>query len=95
MDWIYRNIEGAKVERRTHQTVIVPELKECPATDSQGNQISSTLIDLVIQEKQGGYQDRTPGKQERYIGWLMKDLKEYPEDGRTLYYLGMAYYEKP
>lgn len=36
----------------------------------------------------------TAGKQKRYIQWLLDDLRDYPEDGRTLYYLGMAHYEK-
>jgi len=94
MDWIYRNIEGARVERRTHQSVEVPNLDECPAIDNKGQPISQTLIDLVVQEHTGGYQDRTPGKQERYIGWLKADLLDFPEDGRSLYYLGMAYFDR-
>ena len=37
MDWIYRNLKGAKVERRTHQTLVAPVLDpqqwggRCPA----------------------------------------------------------------
>jgi len=94
LDWIYRNIPGAVVKRRTHQALEVPELTECPAVDSKGQPLSQTLIDLVVEEHTGGYQDRTPGKQERYINWLLADLDDYPEDGRTLYYLGMAKYEQ-
>ena len=104
MDWIYRNLPGAKVERRTHQTLIAAPMDPkvhgiCPATarkkhriffpqkptvslrsivcwqDSAGKPINQTLIDLVIQEHEGGYQDRTPGKQKRYIQWLLDDLK--------------------
>lgn len=56
--------------------------------------MDQTMIDLVVQEHTGGYQDRTPGKQDRYIGWLKKDLVDFPEDGRTLYYLGLAYFEQ-
>lgn len=85
MDWIYRNIWGAKVNRRTHQTLEVPELKD--------QEVFQTLIDLPVDEREGGYQDRTPGKNERYIGFLLKDLIDYPNDTRTLYYLGYAHYD--
>ena len=36
MDWIYRNIPGAKVERRTHQSLNVPEIP--------GQSVYQTLI---------------------------------------------------
>jgi len=96
MDWIYRNLKGAKVERRTHQTLIAPTLDpkqwggRCPSKvqynacathmhtrpvesgslltalvlgwqDANDNWMNQTLIDFVIQEHTGGYQDRTPG----------------------------------
>ena len=41
MDWIYRNIPGAKVERRTHQSLNVPE--------QPGQTVYQTLIDLEVQ----------------------------------------------
>ena len=41
MDWIYRNIPGAKVERRTHQSLSVPE--------QPGQTVYQTLIDLEVQ----------------------------------------------
>lgn len=52
-----------------------------------------TLVDLSVDEREGGYQDRTPGKQDRYIGFLEADLIDYPGDARTLYYLGYAHYD--
>ena len=48
---------------------------------------------LNIQEHEGGYQDRTGEKQQRYIRFLELDLLDFPGDERTLYYLGMAHYE--
>lgn len=54
MDWIYRNIPGARVERRVHQTVKVPALPD--------QEVFQTLIDLQIEEQTGGYQDRTGTK---------------------------------
>ena len=57
IDWIYRNIPGASVKRRTHQTVEVPELPD--------QEVFQTLIDLAVEEREGGYQDRTPGKNQR------------------------------
>jgi hypothetical protein len=85
MDWIYRNIKGAKVLRRTHQIVEVPKLPE--------QEVFQTLINLPIEESEGGYQDRTPGKNQRYIGFLEADLDDYPNDTRTLYYLGYAHHD--
>lgn len=41
MDWIYRNIPGAKVERRTHQSLNVPE--------QPGQTVYQTLIELEVQ----------------------------------------------
>ena len=70
MDWIYRNIPGAKVERRTHQSLNVPE--------QPGQTVYQTLIDLEVQEYEGGYQDRTGNKSARYLQWLHKDLEEMP-----------------
>ena len=85
MDWIYRNVAGAKVSRRTHQTVDVP-----PFPDQE---VFQTLIDLKIEERPGGYQDRSGKKNENYIKFLEADLIDYPNDPRTLYYLGYANYD--
>ena len=51
MDWIYRNIPGAKVSRRTHQSLDVPVIP--------GQRQYQTLVNIVVQEFEGGYQDRT------------------------------------
>jgi len=73
------------VKRRVHQTVSVP---------AQPNQeVFQTMTSLVIQEHSGSYQDRTPGKMLRYISWLEKDLLDYPNDTRTLYYLGYSHFD--
>jgi len=85
MDWIYRNIPGAVVKRRTHQILEVPPLPN--------QEVFQTLIDLPVQEHEGGYQDRTGVKNQRYIEFLEKDLLEYPNDTRTLYYLGYAHFD--
>jgi tetratricopeptide (TPR) repeat protein len=85
MDWIYRNIEGAEVKRRVHQTLEVPALPN--------QEVFQTLIDLNIEEREGGYQDRSGNKMRRYIDWLKKDLLEYPDDPRTLYYLGYSHFD--
>jgi len=85
MDWIYRNVHGAHVARRTHQILEVPVLPD--------QEVFQTLVNLHIEERAGGYQDRTPGKMERYIGFLEKDLAEIPDDTRSLYYLGYAHFE--
>jgi len=85
MDWIYRNIPGAMVERRTHQSLFVPDLP--------GGHPYQTLIDLEVMEYEGGYQDRSQNKSGRYINWLLKDLEERPGDGRTIYYLGHGHLE--
>ena len=85
MDWIYRNIEGAMVKRRTHQSLEVPALPN--------QEVFQTLIDFAVEERSGGYQDRTGQKNERYIGFLEKDLIDYPNDPRTLYYLGYAHFD--
>jgi hypothetical protein len=85
MDWIYRNIQGAVVKRRTHQILEVPRLPH--------QEVFQTLTDLHIDEQEGGYQDRTGNKNERYIGFLEADLAEWPNDTRTLYYLGYAHFD--
>eukprot|EP00808_Paulinella_micropora_P021361 g66102.t1 len=85
MDWIYRNIPGAMVKRRTHQIVEVPELPD--------QEVFQTLIDLPIEEREGGYGDRTGKKSQRYIEFLEADLLDYPNDTRTLYYLAYAHFE--
>lgn len=85
LDWIYRNVRGAKVLRRTHQSLHVPPLPEqhwhvCEAASFE------------FTERTGGFQDRSGGnvaKQRRYVRWLEKDLEEMPNDSRTTYYLGM------
>jgi hypothetical protein len=58
MDWIYRNIPGAHVTRRTHQILEVPALPD--------QEVFQTLVGLQVTEQTGGYQDRTPGKMDRY-----------------------------
>jgi hypothetical protein len=51
------------------------------------------LIDLPVEERTGGWGDRSGDKNRKYIGWLEKDLEEYPDDTRTLYYLGYAHFD--
>jgi len=86
MDWIYRNIPGAVVRRRTHQILEVPELPD--------QEVFQTLIDLPVEEREGGWGDRSgENKNLKYIRWLEKDLAEYPGDTRTLYYLGYAHFD--
>jgi len=85
MDWIYRNVAGVVVRRRTHQILEVPELPD--------QEVFQTLIDLPVDEREGGWGDRAGNKQLRYIGWLEKDLAEIPGDTRTLYYLGYAHFD--
>ena len=58
MDWIYRNLPGAHVTRRTHQILEAPEMPD--------QEVFQTLTNLHLTEQTGGYQDRTPGKMERY-----------------------------
>lgn len=84
MDWVYRNIPGAAVRRRTHQVVEVPKLLD--------QEVFQTLLPLNIDERDMGYQDRSGQKNERYIGFLEDDLIDYPNDTRTLYYLGYAHF---
>lgn len=89
LDWIYRNVKGVHVERRTHQVLRVPPLP--------GQQVFMTEVSLHLDEQAGGYQDRTGGslgKINRYIGFLAADLEDLPGDSRTLYYLGIAYMDK-
>jgi hypothetical protein len=83
MDWVYRNIRGVKVERRTHQILTAPALPE--------QEVFQTLLTLQVDEREGGYQDRSGEKDARYIGWLQQDLEEHPDDPRTLYYLAYAH----
>lgn len=86
MDWIYRNVRGARVTRRTHQILEVPELPD--------QEVFQTLVPLHIQEREGGYGDRSGNKAQRYIQWLLDDLTDYPNDTRTLYYIAYAYFDK-
>jgi hypothetical protein len=64
---------------------------EVPSLPAQ--EVYQTLVDLHVVEREGGYQDRTPGKMERYLGFLEGDLAELPGDPRSLYYVGYAYYD--
>lgn len=85
MDWIYRNIPGAEVKRRAHQVVEVPT--------QPNQQVFQTMIDLNIEERAGGWLDRTGKKAEKYVELMSKDLLEYPRDPRTLYYLAYAHFD--
>eukprot|EP00164_Ancoracysta_twista_P016037 GFYU01026746.1.p1 GENE.GFYU01026746.1~~GFYU01026746.1.p1 ORF type:complete len:548 (+),score=142.89 GFYU01026746.1:146-1789(+) len=87
MDWIYRNIPGAEVQRRVHQVVYSPPLEGF----NKPYMLESTL---VVEEAEGGYQDRSGKKVDNYIYYLNKDLDDFPNDARTLYYLGFSYLEK-
>ena len=52
---------------------------------------------LELEETGPGYQDRTfsrSGKFHRYYELLLKDLEDYPNDPRTLYYLGDSCFGK-
>jgi len=84
MDWIYRNLPGARVARRVHQTVYGPSIPDAHPM---------TVLDLTIEEQPGGYQDRTGRKFHNYIEQLEQDLRELPDDARTLYYLGHAHWD--
>jgi len=86
MDWIYRNIPGARVTRRTHQVVEVPPLPD--------QEVFQTLVNLPLDEREGGWGDRSGNKQDRYIAWLSADLIDFPDDPRTLYYLGYGHLDK-
>ena len=83
MDWIYRNLHGVRVERRTHQILTAPELPD--------QEVFQTLVSLDVDERTGGFQDRSGAKDARYIHWLELDLLDYPNDPRTLYYLAYAH----
>ena len=83
MDWMYRNLYGVKIERRTHQIVTVPALPN--------QEVFQTLTTLAVDEREGGYQDRSGEKDKRYIRWLELDLLDWPMDPRTLYYLAYAH----
>ncbi|KAJ3452515.1 lipopolysaccharide assembly protein b [Anaeramoeba flamelloides] len=85
LDWVYRNIPGVKIERRVHQIIKVPKIP--------GQEQYATWIDLPVEDREGGYMDRTGEKQLRYIYYLELDLQDFPNDTRTLYYLGYAHYE--
>ena len=83
MDWIYRNLRGVRVERRTHQILSAPALPD--------QEVFQTLVDLGVEERAGGFQDRSGEKDARYIHWLELDLLDHPDDPRTLYYLAYAH----
>jgi hypothetical protein len=86
MDWIYRNMPGARVERRTHQILLVPKTSEDQPTYQR-------QIGFTVKEFFGGYQDRAGNKSGRYLEWLYKDLEEMPGDARTIYYLAKEHME--
>lgn len=83
MDWVYRNIPGARITRRTHQVVEVPPLPD--------QEVFQTLLNLPLDERAGGFGDRSGNKQERYIAWMAADLLDFPDDPRALYYLGYGH----
>lgn len=80
---VYRNIPGARITRRTHQVVEVPPLPD--------QEVFQTLLNLPLDERAGGYGDRSGNKQERYIAWMAADLLDFPDDPRALYYLGYGH----
>jgi tetratricopeptide (TPR) repeat protein len=90
LDWIYRNMPGVDVRRRTHQALHAPQM---PGQDMYITEVRS----LTVDEQPGGYQDRTggsKGKALRYIAMLEADLRDYgPNDSRSLYYIGIGYYD--
>ena len=88
VDWVYRNVEGVKVKRRTHQIIEVPLLPQQKQED-----VITPMLNWILEEKPGGYQDRSGVKHERYLKFLEDDLKDYPGDIRTMFYLGNAHYE--
>ncbi|KAJ1476105.1 hypothetical protein T484DRAFT_3126600 [Baffinella frigidus] len=87
IDWMYRNIPGARVERRTHQIVQVPGIPGQPEYQR--------VIPFTVEEYAGGWGDRAGNKSGKYIEWLMKDLEELPGDSRTIYYQGKPHPQPP
>ena len=92
LDWIYRNVRGAFVARRTHQEVKVPTL---PDQETHNDAFRGHVQSLSCDERTGGFQDRTGSsrKWSRYTGWLLKDLQEYPDDTRSWYYTAHASFD--
>ena len=92
LDWIYRNVKGAHVARRTHQQVKVPSL---PDQATHGDAYRLHVNSLPCDERTGGFQDRTGSskKWSRYTGWLLKDLQEFPDDTRSVYYTAHASFD--
>jgi hypothetical protein len=92
LDWIYRNVRGAYVARRTHQQVKVPSL---PDQATHNDVYRGHVQSLPCDERTGGFQDRTGSsrKWSRYTGWLLKDLQEYPDDTRSWYYTAHASFD--
>jgi hypothetical protein len=74
----------AQVHRRTHQYLEVPKTSPTQA-------VYSCWSNFEIEERQGGYQDRSGKKNENYIRFLEADLRDLGEDGRSLFYLGHAH----
>ncbi|KAJ6229953.1 tpr repeat-containing protein [Anaeramoeba flamelloides] len=85
LDWIYRNIPGAKVERRVHQILTVPPI--------EGQDLYVDWCSLEVEDSKGGFMDRTGKRSQKYIYYLELDLEDHPGDARTLYYLAHAHYE--
>jgi hypothetical protein len=54
LDWIYRNVPGVRILRRTHQSLDVPP-------GPSGNVVVGEVTTLPVDEAEGGYQDRTGG----------------------------------
>ena len=57
MDWIYRNVKGAKVTRRTHQVLEVPPLPEQitpPPGSSRPDMFITEAGGLTVDEREGG-----------------------------------------
>ena len=54
-------------------------------------EVFQTLLNLPLDERAGGFGDRSGNKQERYIAWMAADLLDFPDDPRALYYLGYGH----
>ena len=77
MDWIYRNIPGAKVNGFiTAFAIAIANVASCKQVERRAHQtltvpklpnqeVFQTLIDLHVDEQPGGYQDRTGKKNEK------------------------------
>jgi hypothetical protein len=88
LDWIYRNIPGARVVRRCHHSIQVP-----PQPGQSTDYYHIDTPGIRLSDRAGGYGDRAGGKQMKYIRWLEDDLIEWPNDGHTLYYLAHSHHD--